>query len=630
LKINYFKINGFGKLANKEINLNNNINIIYGKNESGKSTMLSFIKAMFYGTSKLKNGKDISDYEKFLPWKTEDFTGKIRYTLDSGKTFEVYRDFKKKVPIIYNEKMQDISLDFNIDKSKGIDFIYEQIGLDEQTLNSTVITAQNDIKINKTGQNIIIQKMSNMVSSGDENISFKKTMDKINKLQNEQIGTDRTNQKPINIVNDKIDKLTKEKEKLEEYKNLLKNSIYELDSVGESELEEEAKLELFRKIKENLEKNKIKSVELEYIKKSKEEYENKIEELENKIDKKAKQKIRAEKKSFKKYWIIVAILLILSIIIFLNTGLSTIFPEAFGMLALIMATLTLSKINKFKKEKLDKINDIEEFEEKIKQEVNILENNKKELEIKIKDKEDEINRIRERENFEIRENFADRINKNFLDMVLEMHLEEILVSITNKEARINDLKLESQSKNLEKSQIQAKVDELVKIQEELDNAFQTKEELLKLNNSFNIAKECMEEAYEKIRTSLSIDFINELCSLSSKVSNGKYENINFNDEDGLMVEIEDGRFLPVERLSQGTIDQMYLVLRLSSINTISNENLPIILDETFAYFDDERLENILKFINEYYKNKQIIIFTCSNREKNILDKLKLQYNEVNI
>jgi hypothetical protein len=469
-----------------------------------------------------------------------------------------------------------------------------------------------------------------MVSSGDENISFKKTMDKINKLQNEQIGTDRTNQKPINIVNDKIDKLTKEKEKLEEYKNLLKNSIYELDSVGESELEEEAKLELFRKIKENLEKNKIKSVELEYIKKSKEEYENKIEELENKIDKKSKQKIRAEKKSFKKYWIIVAILLILSITIFLNTGLSTIFPEAFGMLALIMVTLTLGKINKFKKEKLDKINDIEEFEEKIKQEVNILENNKKELEIKIKDKEDEINRIRERENFEIRENFADRINKNFLDMVLEMHLEEILVSITNKEARINDLKLESQSKNLEKSQIQAKVDELVKIQEELDNAFQTKEELLKLNNSFNIAKECMEEAYEKIRTSLSIDFINELCSLSSKVSNGKYENINFNDEDGLMVEIEDGRFLPVERLSQGTIDQMYLALRLSSINTISNENLPIILDETFAYFDDERLENILKFINEYYKNKQIIIFTCSNREKNILDKLKLQYNEVNI
>jgi uncharacterized protein YhaN len=75
---------------------------------------------------------------------------------------------------------------------------------------------------------------------------------------------------------------------------------------------------------------------------------------------------------------------------------------------------------------------------------------------------------------------------------------------------------------------------------------------------------------------------------------------------------------------------MYLALRLSSINTISNENLPIILDETFAYFDDERLENILKFINEYYKNKQIIIFTCSNREKNILDKLKLQYNEVNI
>jgi uncharacterized protein YhaN len=116
----------------------------------------------------------------------------------------------------------------------------------------------------------------------------------------------------------------------------------------------------------------------------------------------------------------------------------------------------------------------------------------------------------------------------------------------------------------------------------------------------------------------------------SKATNGKYENINFNDENGLTVEIEDGRFLPVERLSQGTIDQMYLALRLSTINAISKENLPIILDETFAYFDDERLKNILTFINENYPEKQVIIFTCSNREKNILEKLRAKYNYIEI
>ena len=59
LRINNFKINGFGKLQNKEIELQNGINVILGENESGKSSMLKFISSMFYGDSKNKNGKDI-------------------------------------------------------------------------------------------------------------------------------------------------------------------------------------------------------------------------------------------------------------------------------------------------------------------------------------------------------------------------------------------------------------------------------------------------------------------------------------------------------------------------------------------------------------------------------------------
>ena len=75
---------------------------------------------------------------------------------------------------------------------------------------------------------------------------------------------------------------------------------------------------------------------------------------------------------------------------------------------------------------------------------------------------------------------------------------------------------------------------------------------------------------------------------------------------------------------------MYLALRISSLKTISKENMPIILDEAFVYFDDERLKNILEFIYKNYKDKQIIIFTCSDREKNILDNLKFQYNLIEL
>ena len=71
------------------------------------------------------------------------------------------------------------------------------------------------------------------------------------------------------------------------------------------------------------------------------------------------------------------------------------------------------------------------------------------------------------------------------------------------------------------------------------------------------------------------------------ITNGKYTNINVNDENGLIVEIQNGEYIPAERLSIGTIDQLYLSLRISMIEEISKEKMPIILDEAFAYFDDE-------------------------------------------
>ena len=57
--------------------------------------------------------------------------------------------------------------------------------------------------------------------------------------------------------------------------------------------------------------------------------------------------------------------------------------------------------------------------------------------------------------------------------------------------------------------------------------------------------------------------------------------------------------------------------------------MPIILDEVFAYYDNDRLENILKFISENYSN-QILIFTCSDREKQALDNLKIKYNFIEL
>ena len=91
---------------------------------------------------------------------------------------------------------------------------------------------------------------------------------------------------------------------------------------------------------------------------------------------------------------------------------------------------------------------------------------------------------------------------------------------------------------------------------------------------------------------------------------------------------EHGEYVNLERFSTGTIEQVNLALRLAYIDTISKESLPIILDEAFAFYDDERLANIMKFLSEEYINRQVIIFTCSNREKKIIDEENILANVV--
>lgn len=158
MNINKLKINSYGKLKDKEINLNKGINIIYGKNESGKSTLLNFIINTFYGISKNKKGKEYSDFEKYTPWIGEDFSGKIEYELNNNNKFEIYRDFKKKNPKIFNENMEDISKEFNIDKTKGNQFFYEQTGVDEELFLSTLVVGQTETKLRKTRTKYISSK----------------------------------------------------------------------------------------------------------------------------------------------------------------------------------------------------------------------------------------------------------------------------------------------------------------------------------------------------------------------------------------------------------------------------------------------------------------------------------------
>lgn len=626
MKINGFKINGFGKLKNKEIKLNNGINVIFGENESGKSSMLKFISSMLYGASKNKNGKDISDFDKYKPWETEEFSGKISYTLDNEEKFEVYREFKKKNPVIYNSQKEDISKTFQIDKTRGIDFFKEQTGIDEETFYSTAITEQEGIKLSKSSQNSIIQKISNLISSGDDSISFKKALDKINRSQNEEVGTERTSQRPINIIENKINKLINEKQNLEIYKESVYDNSLEKERLRLEVKDEENKKEFLKEVKTKLDNNRLKNAEINLNKNLEKEYNQKIEELNKKISSNNTEKAY-EKANFNGYYIAIIIFLITFIALMIINHGSLVFVN---FVALIPVILIAIKINKDKSK-------IEKYESnrnsstsKIISELDILKQNREKQREEVNEKESKLLQEVERENKELIEKYRDLIDLGYMQENLVKSYDEILRKIDIKENRINTIKFKLQTMENNSREITNKLDNLAKIEEELEDAESEKDELVSLNNSYNIAKECLENAYGKVKENISPKFIENLTDIVTKISNNRYSNVIPNDSEGLMVEVQNGSYIPASRLSVGTIDQMYLSLRLSALNEISTEKIPIILDEAFAYFDDERLKNILEYLYTNFKENQIIIFTCSKREIEILKKLEIDFTICNL
>ena len=624
MKINSLKVNGFGKLKDKQVDFTDGINIIFGENESGKSSMLKFISGMLYGTSKNKNGKEISDFEKYKPWDADNFSGKINYTLDDGKTFEVYREFKKKNPIIYNSNKEDISSTFTMDKSKGINFFTEQTNLDEETFYSTAITEQEGMKLSKSSQNSIIQKISNLVSSGDDNISYKKAIDKIIRNQNEEVGTERTSQRPINIVENKIRKLMEQKRNLEIYKDSIYDNSLEKEQL-KMELDDlETKKSFLKDVKNKLDNNRLKNAELNFNKNLENEYEKKIEELNKKIANNEVEK-KYEKINFRNYYISL-IVLIITFIILMATK-----PERLlNFIVVVPIVLIMYKVLKERKN-LDKTeHNRTDSTYKIVSEINILKENIEKQRLVSREKESKLKEEIEREKDELTDKYIKKLDLGFIDENIEKSYDELLKEIEDKEKRINTIKFKLQTMEISSKDINDKLDNLAAIEEELDDAKTEKEELLSLNNSYNIAKECLEKAYNLVKENISPKFTNNLCEIISKISDNRYSNVILSDTEGLKVELPNGNYIPASRLSVGTIDQMYLSLRLSALKEVTQEKMPIILDEAFAYFDNERLENILKYLNENFSENQIIIFTCSKREEEILEKLNITYNIVNL
>lgn len=170
MKIKSVNIVSFGKLKNYKMDFSDGFNVIYGENEAGKSTVMSFIKMMFYG-----NGGRVSDTlknlrKKYMPWDSTLMAGSIEFS-HKGKNYRLDREFKGSNS---TDRITLTNIDLEISESvsgKG-DIGSSVFGLSEAAFEKSVFIGSLGAPAkDAAAESEINGRLSNIASSGNEDIS---------------------------------------------------------------------------------------------------------------------------------------------------------------------------------------------------------------------------------------------------------------------------------------------------------------------------------------------------------------------------------------------------------------------------------------------------------------------------
>ena len=737
----------FGKFEDKKIELQDGINLIYGVNEGGKSTIANFIEGVFYGFSRDSLARKVRDelFEKSRPWTSNLYRGYIILN-DGEEDYRISRDFDKdEVSILNLNTGEDLSNDER-------NFLYSRIPqpgviffeLNRKIYKSSFYLGQRLSQLEDDASDELQARINNFSISEDENLDLTKVIEKMEEdLYN--LGTKRRKSSEIGRLYDELEKISKDRVNFISIKESYKNSIEDYKKSKDELKDLENKLKgrklfeletLKAKLKEcqasdSKNKNNYELSDLEKaIEINKElgiyssrlddllstEQENFEVDLDLEEDYKRYKEINREiqvlnENNYSKEMEIISwdiknlereifkyILKFMSsmisggLIIFISIYLKKYF---ISILSIIFFTYSYFRIVKYRENKdlLDRLkNKYQDYRNKSQEKTLIKKEFDKEIaeffkKYDARDKKDlsELFDLKLQENFKniSRNEYTKELKeKNSLEIedtkkkILEH--EEGLQKIFNKYEveNIKDLKslfhykkddnraseYKYRIKELEKENLSGdlyKEENIEEIQEKIDKK---KNNILNLEGSLKTLDESLEKLrvldersceiteklekleYKKELLELSIekmeDFVkskrkNTLPLLKKEISkylnfmtSGKYKEILIDDTFEIRVYDKDADdYIDLDSLSMGTIDQIYLAFRLSISKIISDKEIPLVLDSHFDSYDDKRLKESLKMLES---QQQVLIFTSTNREKEILDKNNMTYNLINI
>jgi recombinational DNA repair ATPase RecF len=184
-------------------------------------------------------------------------------------------------------------------------------------------------------------------------------------------------------------------------------------------------------------------------------------------------------------------------------------------------------------------------------------------------------------------------------------------------------------------ELEHRLQEIQQLQIEWEQVRKQLEQVKEEKQSIHVAHDMLQKAYRSRQGNVAPILQQISSSWIRTVTNKRYDSLfpDFSGE-GLCARIpETGRKEKIDRLSTGTLMQMVFALKMSIVQYISTEakqQLPILLDDCFVYYDRERLTSILSLLGELSQSHQILLCTCHTREIEQLDKLGQQYHTISL
>lgn len=623
-------IDGFGKFHDLSVSFDKDLNVVYGKNEAGKSTLHTFIRCMLFGLERGRGRAARADlYSKYEPWQNKAvYGGRMRVEKD-GVIYRLERNFQKdqKAFVIVNETAGK-----EIEPTKGfMDFLLG--GLTETAYNNTISIGQ--LKCVTEGGMVteLRNYIANMNTTGNLSLNITKATSYLKNRRKEferQLTPEAA--RTYTALLTEIKNIEKEisapeyENQLQTYQDLrsqVKNQLSEKQTERETLLQ---KIVKGRQALDGAQFTDEASIHA-YQENARNTY--------------AHYKEVADAASRRGRSVLPVIMLVLAVFCALGAGAlgflssQTFDPVVFGTGALIsvstgvahytvglICALSAAAVFFFAVGLIFFMKN-----HSLKQELSMTEKLLQEI------------FSRHLGDSSISGEAMTAFESRMEEFVrLSQVLERSEQSVQEQASEINALQAKETDcddaiSRQQKAQweLEKRLDHLAHCKDQTESLKQVLAENDRIREeitAIDLALETMTKLSATIRDSFGL-YLNKTASeLISGITGGIYDSMSVDESLNVFMNTRT-RLVPVEQVSSGTMDQIYLALRLAAAKLIQPEGdyMPLIFDDSFVLYDEDRLRTALKWLKKAYPG-QIIIFTCHQREAQMMTADQIAYHLV--